>query len=180
MRDLGTRPIELTWLKVLDIDLTKGTVCITGAKHTMGGIGKLTTQTLSMLTKYILKKHLNGNDRLFPIKSDHFSDVYRRLRNKLAEKFQDPTYKTIRLYDFRHFKASIEYHKTNSPYHVKQILRHKDIRSTDRYIHLFEQMPNDEFHCATATSIQEATNLIENGFEYVTEIDGTKLFRKRK
>jgi hypothetical protein len=26
----------------------------------------------------------------------------------------------------------------------------------------------------------KATQLIENGFEYITEIDGTKLFKKRK
>jgi len=33
---------------------------------------------------------------------------------------------------------------------------------------------------ATAKNLQEATQLIENGFEYVTEMDRTKLFRKRK
>jgi hypothetical protein len=39
---------------------------------------------------------------------------------------------------------------------------------------------NDEYTCKTAKNITEATNLIETGFEYVTEIDGTKLFKKRK
>jgi hypothetical protein len=32
----------------------------------------------------------------------------------------------------------------------------------------------------SASNIKEATQLMETGFEYVTEIDGTKLFRKRK
>jgi len=32
MKDLGTRPIEITWLKVKDIDLEKGVVTITSAK----------------------------------------------------------------------------------------------------------------------------------------------------
>jgi hypothetical protein len=41
-------------------------------------------------------------------------------------------------------------------------------------------MPNDEYHCKTTKDVKEATQLIENGFEYITEIDGTKLFRKRK
>jgi hypothetical protein len=39
---------------------------------------------------------------------------------------------------------------------------------------------NDGFYSATAKTIDEAKKLIEEGFEYVTEIDGVKLFRKRK
>jgi integrase len=179
-KDLGTRPIELTWLKVSDIDLQNRLVNITGAKHTVGRVGKLKPNTLEMLKQYILKKHLNANERLFKCKSKNISEQYRRLRNKLAEKLQDPTFRTIRLYDFRHFKASVEYHKTKSLMHVKALLGHKDIRTTVRYVHLFESMSNDEYHCSTAKNFKEATNLIENGFEYITEMDGLKLFRKRK
>ena len=40
-KDLGQRPIELTWLTIKDIDLTTGLVSITGAKHTIGREGKL-------------------------------------------------------------------------------------------------------------------------------------------
>ena len=40
MKDLGTRPQELTWLTVKDIDLNTGMVSITGAKHTVGRDGK--------------------------------------------------------------------------------------------------------------------------------------------
>ena len=36
------------------------------------------------------------------------------------------------------------------------------------------------YTCKTVTNIKEATQLIENGFEYITEMDGLKLFRKRK
>lgn len=179
-KDLGTRPIELTWLKVSDIDLQNRLVSITGAKHTVGRVGKLKPNTVEMLKQYILKNHLNADERLFKCKSKNISEQYRRLRNKLAEKLQDPTFKTIRLYDFRHFKASVEYHKTNSLMHVKALLGHKDIRTTVRYVHLFESMSNDEYHCSTAKNVKEATHLIENGFEYVAEIDGTMLFRKRK
>jgi integrase len=32
-KDLGSRPIELTWLKVADINLQNGIVNLTGAKH---------------------------------------------------------------------------------------------------------------------------------------------------
>jgi hypothetical protein len=33
---------------------------------------------------------------------------------------------------------------------------------------------------ACPNTIEDAQKLVESGFEYVTEIDGVKLFRKRK
>ncbi len=40
--------------------------------------------------------------------------------------------------------------------------------------------PDKEYTVKTAKTAEEARKLIENGFEYVTEMDGLKLFRKRK
>jgi integrase len=179
-RDLGSRPIELTWLKVADINLQNGNVSLTGTKHAVGRNGKLKPNTLEMLKQYVTKKHLNLNDTIFPTESENISESYRKLRNNLAKKLQDPTIRTIRLYDYRHFKASTEYHKTKDLLYIKQLLGHKDLRTTLRYTQLLENLGNDEYHCKTAKTINEATQLIENGFEYVTEIDGTKLFKKRK
>lgn len=34
--------------------------------------------------------------------------------------------------------------------------------------------------CRTAKTLEEVKELIESGFEYVTDMDGFKLFRKRK
>jgi integrase len=179
-KDLGTRPIELTWLKIKDVNLENGIVNITSAKHCIGRALKLKTNTLEMLKKYITKRRLNQDDRIFPTKSKTISECYRRLRNALAKKLQDPTIQQIRLYDFRHYYASMEYHKTKDLLHVKARLGHKDLRTTLRYTQLLETLENDEYHCRTATNITEATQLVENGFEYITEMDGTKLFRKRK
>ena len=179
-KDLGTRPIELTWLKVKDINLKNGIVTITSAKHCNGRTLKLKSTTLDMLKQYISKKELNQNDRLFPTSSDYIGDSYRRLRNKLAKKLQIPTIAQIRLYDFRHYYATMLYHKTKDLLHVKVALGHKDLRQTLRYTQLLETTEEDEYTCKTATNIKEAKELIENGFQYITEIDGIKLFRKRK
>ena len=46
----------------------------------------------------------------------------------------------------------------------------------ERLIHF----KGDEYPVRTAKSVKEASELIESGFEYVTEMDGVKLFRKRK
>ena len=39
---------------------------------------------------------------------------------------------------------------------------------------------NDDFVSKVATSVEEACELIELGFDYVYEIDGNHLYRKRK
>jgi hypothetical protein len=39
---------------------------------------------------------------------------------------------------------------------------------------------SDEWTSNVAKTVEEACKLVEAGFEYVTEIDGTKIFRKRK
>jgi hypothetical protein len=39
---------------------------------------------------------------------------------------------------------------------------------------------SDDFVVKVASTIEQATKLLEVGFEYVNEIDGKKLFRKRK
>jgi len=58
-------------------------------------------------------------------------------------------------------------------------LGHKRLENTEIYTHLIN-FESDEFHSATAKNIEEAKQLIENGFEYVCDIESIKLFRKRK
>jgi hypothetical protein len=38
----------------------------------------------------------------------------------------------------------------------------------------------DEYHTATAKSLKEDEMVLKAGFEYVTERDGVKVYRKRK
>lgn len=62
---------------------------------------------------------------------------------------------------------------------MKWLLGHKRIENTLVYTHLVN-FENDEWTCKTARTVDECKALIESGFEYVTEQDGFKLFRKRK
>jgi integrase len=120
---------------------------------------------------------------VFAKKPKTIRESYRYLRNKTAKKLENPRLKKIHFHTFRHYKGTIEYHKTKDIIHVKQILGHKSIKSTMKYINIeasIFQYSNDEYNSAVAHTIKEAQKLIETGFEYVTEINGTKLFRKRK
>jgi hypothetical protein len=45
---------------------------------------------------------------------------------------------------------------------------------------LIDSTEDDGYHSATARTVEEALKLIDSGFEYVTDMDDVKLFRKRK
>lgn len=48
------------------------------------------------------------------------------------------------------------------------------------YTRLVDFEIDNHFTCRTARTLEEASQLVEASFEYVTDIDGVKLFRKRK
>ena len=100
-------------------------------------------------------------------------------RRGLAKKLQNPRIRKIGFKTLRHFKASMLYYDTRDILLVMRTSGHKDIRNTLVYTHLID-LENDDFVCKTAKTLEEASKLIEGGFEYVAEIDGVKLFRKRK
>jgi hypothetical protein len=98
----------------------------------------------------------------------------------VSEKLNAPELKKIRLYDLRHYFATMLYYRTKDILLVKEKLGHKSINNTLVYTHLVNFNDKDEFCSATAQNIEEAKKLVEQGFDYVTELDGVKLFRKRK
>jgi len=156
-RDLGERPIELTWLKVQDIDLTTGKTDITGAKHTIGREGKLKPDTLELLRRYINRENLNPTNIIFPTTSENLCTDYRLARNRLAKKYNMIELKQVQLYDFRRRKGTREYKLSGNNFlQVKKILGHKDARSTEKYITEDEQINWIPKLCTTKEEIAEA------------------------
>jgi len=80
-------------------------------------------------------------------------------------------------------KATTEYHRTKDILHVKQLLGHKNLSSTMKYIDIdravYGEHEDDEFVSRVARSLKGARALLEAGFEYITDMNGYKLFRKR-
>ena len=70
--------------------------------------------------------------------------------------------------------------RTKNIYLVKQKLGHSNIKNTELYAQIVDILEEDSFACEIAETTEQAKKLIENGYEYVTEMDGQKLFRKRK
>jgi len=178
-KETGLRPIEIFKLKVKDVDLNQRLLYPQTAKHGASRTPKLSNILTERLREYIYKHNLNQNDQLFKGNETRYGKEYRERRNALAKKLGDPTLKNIRLYDFRHYFATMLYHKTRDILYVQKQMGHKRIETTLIYTQLLN-LNDDEWTAKTATNVKEATGLIEAGFEYVTDMDNVKLFRKRK
>jgi len=180
-KDTGLRPVELMRLKLRDIDLIKGAVYPETAKHGSPRVMKLSNRTLNMLNRHIEKERIGLNENIFGIwNSDDYGKYFRYTRNKTAEKTADPSIKTIRLYDLRHYFATMTYHKTQDILFTKQQMGHKKIETTLIYTQLLHLEKDDNYTCKVAENVEQSRQLIQNGFEYVTEQDGLKLYKKRK
>lgn len=178
--ETGLRPVELTRLKVKDIDLEHKTVNPTTAKRGNPRTIPMSQSLTLKIQEYITQKNLAPNDLLFKgTDSDHYGKQYRQMRNKLATKLKDPTIKAIRLYDLRYYFCTKKLNDIGNPYTVMVLMGHTKLTTTQRYMHLLN-FNDDEWTCTGATTAKEATKLIENGFQYITTIEGIQLFRKRK
>ena len=74
------------------------------------------------------------------------------------------------------------YHETKDMYYVMQRLGHKNIANTLLYVQLEEALfqGEAEYVSKVAKTEAEICTLIDAGFEYVTDFQGSKIFRKRK
>jgi integrase len=178
LRDTGLRPVELHRLNLRNIDLEHGIIYPETAKGGSARSLKLKPATLAMLKKYVSEKDPKINEKFFPT-TKVMSHVWCRVRNRTAKKLHQPELKKYRLYDLRHYFATMLYHKTKLILLVKAKLGHKNIQNTLIYTHLVN-FSEDEYETATASTVEDACKLINVGYEYVTEMEGVKIFRKPK
>lgn len=178
LRDTGLRPVELHRLTLRNIDLEKGIIYPASAKGGRPRALILKPSTLVMLKEFVIKNNFNLTERMFP-DTKVMNHIFVRNRNRLAERLFEPQLKNFRLYDLRHYFATMLYHRTKDILLVKEKLGHKRLETTLIYTHLID-FKDDEFTVRTASTVAETSKLIESGFEYVTEMDNIKLFRKRK
>lgn len=73
----------------------------------------------------------------------------------------------------------MEYAKTRDIIHVMKMLGHRNIQNTLIYTQLVN-FQSDEYYSAVAKTVDEARKLVESGFTFVCDIEGIKVFSKRK
>jgi len=175
LKETGMRSgeaIRLTWA---DVDLEHGVVTINRPeKHSLPRQFKISGKLLAMLN--CLPKE---NEKVFTIDLRTMRKRFMWQRNRISQKLQNPRIKRITFHTLRHWYGTMEYHKTKDILRVQDRLGHKSITSTLIYTHLVN-FEADEYHTATSKSLKEDEELLKAGFEYVTERDGVKIYRKRK
>jgi len=181
LKETGMRAGEAWNLKWIDLDPEKDAVNIAPEKNSNPRQSRISTRLMAMLNRLPRRyEYVFRNPRIDPLRSmEVFRRSAARQRKRTSERLQNPRIRNITFKTLRHWKATSEYHRTRDILHVMSILGHKNIRNTLVYTHLVD-FHGDEFVCKIARTIQEGKELVESGFDYVSEFDGIQLYRKRK
>jgi integrase len=182
LKETAVRPGEAWNLKWTDIDFERALVNISPEKDSRPRQFKLSNRLIAMINNQPRKwSYIFHNSAIDPIRSlDRFRAMFCRQRKRLARNLGNSRLTQISFKTLRHWKASNEYHKTKDILHVMQVLGHKSIKNTLIYTHLVNFENEDEWISKVAKTVREAQELVENGFDYVCDVEGYKVFRKRK
>jgi len=140
------------------------------------------SKTLSAMLSQLAR---NYGDRVFSnpnMPVDNHVRGFNLQRKRIAHKTGNPRLLKIHFHTFRYWKGTILYHQTKDMYYVMQRLGHKNIKNAFLYVQLEEALFQGEqdYISKVAKTEKDICTLIEAGFEYITEFEGAKIFRKRK
>jgi len=178
-KESGWRPIEIFRLTPDDFDLERQMVTLNDpAKKSEPRQIKMSEKLTAMMIPLI--RYTPVNKRVWSAKPKKIRSTFTEIRNRIAEQTGNPSIRRIMLRSFRHFKGTMTYHKTKDIVYTQRVLGHKNIKNTLIYIQLVNFETDDEYIAKVAKTLEDACQLVEAGFEYVTEMEAVKIFRKRK
>ncbi len=134
------------------------------------------------MLEHLPKKYGNRAFSLPTMRLDNFAVNFQRQRRRTTNKIQNQRLLKIHFHTFRYWKGTMLYHETKDMYYVMLRLGHRNIANTLLYVQLEEALFQGEceYISKVAKTEQEICTLIEAGFEYVTDFQGSKIFKKRK
>jgi integrase len=176
LKETGARIGEALRLEWTDIDFEKCVISINKPeKHGNARAIKVSEKLMAMLNR-LPKDRVNVLGSSLQVVRNNFCAQ----RKNAAMKLNNPRLLRIHFHTFRHWKATMEYHRTKDILYVMKLLGHKNIANTLIYTQLVEFEEDDKYCSAIAYIVEEAQKLIELGFEYVCNHENVMLFRKRK
>jgi integrase/recombinase XerD len=179
LKETGARCGEVIRLEWTEVDFQRRTVRIQAEKNSKPRILPISNQLIAMIER-LPKKSI----RIFTGNLNSMRANLQITRARQTRKLSNPRLLKISFHSLRHLKGTTEYHTTHDILHVQNLLGHRTIKSTMTYINLeaalYHNSNVDDFHVKMAATLEEACKLLETGFEYITDMDGKKLFRKRK
>ena len=181
LKETVARCGEIWWLNWTDIDFESKLINMTPEKNSNPRVVHLSNKLMEML------EHLprTYGERVFSLphmRVDNHAVTFQRQRKNIAFKLGNPRLLKIHFHTFRYWKGTMLYHSHKDMYYVMQRLGHKNIKNTLLYVQLEEALfqGESEYISRVAKNEKEICGLVEAGFEYVTEFEGAKIFKKRK
>ena len=169
--------LSLTWMCVNSegriITLT------TAEKHSLPRVFRVSTKLISMLD-YLPRQ----SDKVFgKMKNMTAESCIKNTHQQVSKKPCNPRIAKIHYHLIRHWYGTMEYHKKPDIFYVSKLLGHKSVLTTQIYINLEKMLfdgPSDDYIVKVAETLDDAIKLMRVGFEFHIEMEGKKLFRKRK
>jgi len=181
LKETGCDPTELWRISWIDIDKANMRVSI---NYPVKGHN---ARKLPISEKWIamLERLRKKGEWVFGKAMYHtYYSNFARQRRRIAARLDNPRILQIAFTSIRHWKATTEYHRTHDILHVKHMLGHKHLLSTEVYVHLAEELfsnPKDmKFITRAAVNAKGCRMLAEAGFEKFDEINGVHLYRRRR
>ncbi|MCJ7699407.1 site-specific integrase, partial [Candidatus Bathyarchaeota archaeon] len=153
LKETGIRISEAAKLHWIDLSTEQKTLNITPTKGSNPRILPISTKLIDMINQMP-----QNRETIFGTHTDQLRTNFSAQRQTTAKKLQNQRILRITFHTFRHWKATMEYHKTRDILHVQQVLGHRDLRNTLIYINLEKalfQNADDEFHVKVAQNLDE-------------------------
>jgi integrase len=171
VKDTYARACEVFNLKWTDLDPNTSTINIAPEKGSKPRRIKLKPQTITaLLTRPKTSQYIFHTDQTtdFDERYRNFFRNYAKTRAKISERLGNPRIRRISVKTLRHYGATNAYAQTEDLLFVKERLGHRSLSSTLKYTHLVPS-DSDEWICKVASTRQERTKLIEEGFTFVSK-----------
>jgi len=176
--ETGARKGELSQVEWTDINPES---CSVSINHPEKGSNPRTVKVSKECIDLLMSLPKKHGVYVFNPKSDSLDGCFVRQRQRVATKLQKPEFLKIHFHTFRHMRGTLDVHNHVPLFEVKEKLGHKYIANTEKYVHWNRQLyyeKSDRYHFAATSKIEQAQALIETGYEFVTDMNGMKLFRK--
>ena len=180
MKEGAIRPGEAWRLKWTDIDFQNRTITLNRPeKHSRSRQFRISANLATVLSSLQRTRDAHP-ERIFNyVSTPSIRRCFEQQRKRIAYKTGNPRLLKISFKTLRHWKATMEYHRTKDILYVMNFLGHKRIENTLKYTHLVD-VEEDEYVSRVAKTTAEVCTLVDGGFEYVCDVEGDKIFRKRK
>jgi integrase len=181
LKETGVRCGEAWMLRWNDVDFESKVVNITPEKGSNPRINAMSNRLVSMLQS--LQKNHGAWVFSYPnMPVDHHADNFCQQRKRIAHQTRNPRLLQIHFHTLRYWRGTMLYHQWHSEYYVMQQLGHRKIEITLLYIQLEEALFQGtvDYISKVGKTEAEICKLVEDGFEFVCDFQGNKIFRKRK